>query len=80
MNSKDAKEAVERTLELNRLQFKIAELEKELSQLREEQLHHCESCDNLMQHDCFTLWFCPALGVVNPLRDGCSRWKEREED
>ena len=37
----------------------------------------CRSCARLERHDCYTLWRCPILGIVDPERDGCQIWKER---
>lgn len=70
LNGKEAKEAINHSLELKRLQKRVAELEQN-------QMPHCITCRRLVQHNCYTLFSCPMLGYVDPERDGCSKHEER---
>lgn len=70
LSGKEAKEAVNQSLEIKRLQKQVAEL-------KADQVKHCITCQSLERHDCFTLHRCPMLGYVDPYRDGCTKHKER---
>lgn len=39
----------------------------------EQAVEHCRTCGNLKRHDCWTLFECPYLGIVNPDEDGCTK-------
>ena len=69
MNAKDQK--------IEELMLENGRLRVENERLAKNQLRHCENCDRLMRHDCYTLFVCPHLGTVNPLEDGCTKWKLR---
>lgn len=59
MKSKDA--------EINRLVLENAKLKAAAI------FQPCRTCGNLRRHDCWTLFECPFLGVVNPDMDGCTK-------
>ena len=60
MNSKDAA--------INRLIFENAKL-------RAKAAEPCRTCKHLRRHDCWTLYECPYLGVVDPNGPGCQKHK-----
>lgn len=70
MSEKEAKEYVNNSLEIKRLQKRIRELEAD-------QFKHCCTCGRLERHDCFVLHHCPLLGYVDPEKDGCTKHEER---
>lgn len=70
LSGKEAKEAVNQSLELKRLKKLVEKLEAD-------QIKHCITCQRLVQHDCYVLSSCPMLGYVDPERDGCTKHQER---
>lgn len=50
-----------------------------LKKLTKLSLKPCKSCANLRQLDCWTLFECPYLGIVNPEEDGCTKHKEKRK-
>ncbi len=35
----------------------------------------CRTCECLKRHDCWTMYECPYLGIVNPDGPGCQKHK-----
>lgn len=70
MSEKEMKEAVDQTLEMNKLRKKVKELEAR-------QMQTCRGCVCLKRHDCYVFYWCPRLGYVDPDRDGCSKREEK---
>lgn len=35
----------------------------------------CRTCQHLKRHDCWTMYECPYLGIVNPDGPGCQKHK-----
>lgn len=35
----------------------------------------CRTCQRLKRHDCWTMWECPFLGIVDPDGPGCQKHK-----
>lgn len=55
------------------MEAEILRLRKENRELREQGGPKCRGCKRLERHPCGAFWQCPALGIVDPERDGCSR-------
>lgn len=51
----------------------IQQLLLENIRLKANKIQHCKGCGNLQKHPCGVFHFCPMLGIVDPLVDGCSK-------
>lgn len=63
MKTKDA--------QINRLVLENAKLKSEAARA----VQPCRTCEYLKRHDCWTMYECPYLGIVNPDGPGCQKHK-----
>ena len=66
--------------QINKLVLENGKLRAALDAALSSKNNTCRTCFRLERHDCYTLWCCPILGIVDPDKDGCQIWKAREEN
>ena len=79
MANKDLeKRYTELVLENDKLRIANEQLAADYRRLMAAAAPKCGSCENITQHDCFTLHECKFLGFVDPEGPGCQRHKNKK--
>jgi hypothetical protein len=39
----------------------------------------CGECEYCRRSDCYTLFWCPKMGYVDPIKDGCTKGQPKKE-